>query len=109
MCFHLPNKYSLSENLGRLVWKITSKEHAHKYSFSYRQIKSLLAGAGFRIVEHGYYNFLPRSFLFSRLPPAIGNNGAVAFVYDKIDALLSVLCRGLCQNHYICAERTRDA
>lgn len=105
-CFHLPNKYSLSEALISLVYQFTTVKGSapHSKKFIKKDVEALAQGAGLRVVEYQRYNLLPRN-LTRRLLPFIAKSRSLCFLLDRFDFALSKLFPVLCNQIYFCAEK----
>jgi SAM-dependent methyltransferase len=105
LIFHLPNQYSWIEFLVRVLnrWRKT-KKHEHTKLFTERDVRELLQGTSFRILESGRYNFIPRNS-FNRLPKALADQPWFCRLADAGDNLLARLLPGLCQNWYFILQK----
>ena len=100
ICYHLPNRYSAIEYLGK--W-LTNKFH-HQYRFTFSDIKKLTAATGFILLEKGRYGFLPRNSL-GRLPKRLAYSKALANFWDILDNILSLIFSPFCQNYFFVVRK----
>lgn len=100
LCYHLPNKYSLIEYVGRIF----TKKFSHIYLFTQTDIKKMASDSGIRIISTGQYGILPRNFSH-KLHPVIKYSKFFAAVYDTADYLLSKALKPFCQNHFFIAKK----
>lgn len=100
ICYHLPNKYSLMEFLGKLK---TNNFH-HQYRYTKNDIITLARANNFKIIKVGRYGFLPRNIL-SKLPYRLRFSTSLAYLWDILDNLLSFFLSPFCQNYFFVAQK----
>jgi len=84
LIYHLPNRYSVTEGLGRMLGRI-----AHERRYSRSGTIALLDAAGFTVEDIRYYHWLPRNVLTNR---GLGTEyGLFVRLYLALDGLLSRL------------------
>lgn len=101
ICFHLPNRYQLIENAGRIVGRL---EHFHSKKYSVRDIKELLSSSNMVLEDHGRYGILPRNQM-RKMPSCIKNSYSISWTLDVVDRLLGGMLPILCTNHYFVARK----
>ncbi len=100
-CFHLPRKYSWVEFL---VTALKLPRYRHNYLYSRRDVIHLLNESGFRLLEIGQYNTVPR-MMVSGLPDFIKNSGLFCSFYNLVDTMLAALFPFITQNIYFIASK----
>ena len=100
ICYHLPNRYSWIEYLGKLL---TQKFH-HDYRFTFSDINQLADKTGFTIMESGRYGILPRNSL-GNLPANLAFSITLAYFWDTLDNILSFIFSPICQNYFLIAQK----
>ncbi len=107
-CFHLPNKYSWVENIGKLISrKIQNKlpiGSPHSKTFTYDEIQLLLSKNHFTLLDYKKYSFLPKNFARS-LPKALVGNDFFTLLFTQFDNALSFLFPNLCSQSYFIAQK----
>ncbi|NJN21612.1 MAG: class I SAM-dependent methyltransferase [Leptolyngbya sp. RL_3_1] len=88
-CFHLPNKYSLSEALIALIYQFKPVQFTvpHSKKFTQKAVESLAAEAGLKVVAYQRYNLLPRN-LTRRLLPWVATSNWLCLALDRLDVFL---------------------
>jgi SAM-dependent methyltransferase len=100
-CYHFPNVYSYIEVLGKFVWKALGRNDMnHLYRFHRSEINAICEGAEMKLLETKRYNFIPRTFFFSKMPTSIGNSAPVVFAFNSLDKLGNAVLGLFSQNHY---------
>jgi SAM-dependent methyltransferase len=99
LCFHFPNRFGWIEPAGLLL----GAGHFHMRKYTRADILHLVAEAGFTLLEHGRYNFLPRNKL-SILPSALRDGKLGVNLINTIDGALSAMLPIGTQNHYFIAR-----
>ncbi len=111
ICFHLPNKYSWVENLGKIIpRKIKSKlpiGSPHSKTFSRKDVQMLLAKTDFTLLDYGFYSFLPKNFTYA-LPRNIVQNDIFISLFLGIDRLFAFLLPFMCAQSYFIASKSKD-
>lgn len=97
LCFHLPNRYSWSENLRKTLKRLGANMKAHPVLYTQRTFSDLLLGTALEVVEARRYGFLPRTAL-SDLPRMVRDAPGSVACLNGLDALLEQLLAPLCQN-----------
>ncbi len=100
-CFHLPRKYSWVEYL---VTALKLPRYRHNYLYSRRDVIHLLNGSGFRLLEIGQYNTVPR-MMVSGLPDFIKNSGLFCSFYNLVDTVLAALFPFITQNIFFITSK----
>ena len=100
ICFHLPNRYSWIEALGRMIGRWT-----HRYRYTFADILSLSSTIGFEVIEIRRYAILPRNIWWWGIPKGIGSSFQMARLYDRLESFLSVLLSPICQNYLFVAKK----
>lgn len=100
ICYHLPNRLSWIEYIGKLS---TQKFH-HEYRFTQIEIIQLAKKTGFTILQTGRYGFLPRNSL-GRLPTKFAFSKSLAYLWDTLDNILSFIFSPFCQNYFFVARK----
>jgi SAM-dependent methyltransferase len=103
-CYHFPNRYSWIDWSARRV----PGKHHHEFRFTRRDIETLTAGAGLKLVEARRYGLLPRNF-GHRMPRTLRGSRALASAWDLLDSLLAVPFSTFCQNYYFVALKAEPA
>ena len=102
ICYHLPNRYSLIEFLGKLL---TNKfHHTHRYTRS--DINKLAKNIGFELITAGRYGILPRNSL-GKLPNFLKFSKLLAIIWDLMDQFLGLFFLILCQNYFFVARKPK--
>jgi len=105
--FHFPNRDSWID----LAAKRVPGKHHHLYRYTRGEIERLVRGAALELLETGRYGLLPRNSLHRVLGPWRDTRWS-AEVWDRLDAMLSVVASPIVQNHYFVARKggapTRD-
>lgn len=100
LCFHFPNRFGWTEPVGSALgvnW------YFHQQKYTRRQIKDMVAGAGFELVEWGRYNFLPRNKLI--LPAGWRDSRVGVAALDFVDEMLSTSLRIFTTNHFFVGRK----
>lgn len=100
ICWHLPNRRSWIE----LVARQFAGMHSHRYRFTPTDIRCLLVGAGLTLIDMRTYGLLPRN----SFPQCFGEGRRarwVAWIWDGLDAFLTVPFRCIAQNHAFVARK----
>lgn len=100
ICYHLPNRFSLTEHLGKLF---TKKFH-HDYRFTTSDIVRITEDTNFKLIKIGRYGFLPRNSL-GGLPPKLAFSKTLAYLWNTIDNILSFIFSPVCQNYFFVARK----
>ncbi len=107
LCFHLPNKASWIELMVEVVnLFLKNKKHVHSKKYFKGEFMTLAADSGFKVVEGGRYNIVPRNWL-NAIPGWVSNNEWFVRTYDFFDDLFGVLMSPLCQNWYFILKKGR--
>lgn len=100
ICYHLPNRFSLTELLAKLF----TNKYLHHKRYSEAEIEKLLLLAGLKILEIKRYAILPRNSLGKIFRP-FKESVFLARIYDLLDNILSFLLSPFCQNYYFVAQK----
>jgi len=100
-CFHLPRKYSWVEFL---VTALKLSRYRHNHLYARRDVIHLLNESGFRLLEIGQYNTVPR-MMVSALPDFIKNSRLFCSFYNLIDTVLAALLPFITQNIFFIASK----
>jgi SAM-dependent methyltransferase len=100
LCFHFPNRFGWTERLGRALGANT---YFHQQKYTRRQIKDMVAGAGFDLLEWGRYNFLPRNKMM--MPAGLCDSRAGVAALNFVDDILSKSLRIFTTNHYFVGQK----
>ena len=102
LCFHLPNKYSLTEALARNFF--SKGRYHHTKLFSRTDVEALCAQARLKLLRWGGYNFLPRNST-RNLPDFIKKNMFCTYLFEGVDlALVKLLPWFRTQNYFIAVK-----
>jgi SAM-dependent methyltransferase len=102
LCFHFPNRRGWIEPVAKATGQAPTL-HLRKYG---REDVEALTADGWRLLESGRYNMLPRNQL-CRLPRAICDTEAGTRLIDFADRALSPLS-AFAQNWYFVARKAED-
>lgn len=104
-CFHLPNRFGVSEVLVRALrpWKEFAGHKPHSRTFRPKDIRSLTAHSGLHLEEQGAYNLLPRNMAAEKGVLAQSRRGTLAL--DTADRVLARLLPVVCNQLYFIACR----
>jgi len=105
---HLPNKFSWAENMLLLARKFGVKVLAHDFTYSRGDFYRILDGIGFKVINEGVYNLLPRSSLNKLLPIKLRNSQNVAKLFEWVDYAGSKIFKPICQNRYYVLQKIED-
>jgi len=97
---HLPNKFSWAENMLLLARKFGVKVLAHDFTYSRGDFYRILDGIGFKVIEEGAYNLLPRSSINKLLPFKLRNSEVTSKLFELLDDIGSKIFKPICQNRY---------
>lgn len=95
LCAHFPNKYSWIEAVARRL--NLSSVYTHPYRYTRKDVASLAKRTGFSTNMIRTHGIIPRNSL-SLLPRRVRDSDAFVKFVDRIDEVLGVALRGLCQN-----------
>ncbi len=105
-CFHLPNRYSWVETLITFIYKFAtvngSKPHSKK--FTRKDIEILSKESGFKMLEYGRYNFLPRN-VTKRIFPSAVHSMKFRLIFEKLDMILGRCFPIFCNQTYFCVVK----
>lgn len=99
--YHLPNKYSLIEFLGKRL-----KKFHHQKRFTKKDIQDIAAQAGFKLIKVQRYGLLPRNS-FAKLPEKLKYSTKLASFWDILDQILSITLSPICQNYFFIAKKIK--
>ena len=100
VCYHLPNKYSLTEAVSRLIAK-----PSHQYLYTRKRIHELFHSAGLELVACYRYSLLPRNVFSNRFLSPFSNLKPIVFALELFDNIISILLNPLCQSFFVVARR----
>ncbi len=107
-CFHLPNKFSLVENIIKFIpskmRSFFSLGSPHSKKFSREDVQSLLAKENFELVEYGRYNMFPKNSMLA-LPKSLVKNCFFTTTIKTFDKLLCLFFPLLCTQSYFIAKK----
>lgn len=99
--FHLPNKYSWIEKMGRLCVKYgLTKRYTHNFLYNKKDIQLLANQSGFDLVEARLYRFFPRN-IFRNFPTILTNNKVVIRAFEFFDNIFSFVLKPFSQNYFV--------
>lgn len=100
LCYHLPNRTSWIEFIAA---RIPGKHH-HAFRYTGRDIRTMTAQTGWRLLETERYGLLPRNSL-RRLPDPLRDSPLLANVWDAFDSMLAIPLGPFCQNFAFVTQR----
>lgn len=98
--YHIPNARSWTELLSSFV----PGKHHHRWRYTGKAIRELLARTDFDIVEISDYGFLPR-WLMGRCPAFLSNSAGLAEAFNSLDHVLEKVFPCVCTNHLAVARK----
>ena len=107
LCFHLPNTFSWVEILIEVIYRLGFKIHGsepHSKRYGFKALRELCNKTNFKIIEIGYYNFLPRNLMKRILPQPVQKKGFQK-LWEILDKVFSKYFSLFCSQIYFIAQK----
>lgn len=100
LCYHLPNAYSLIEQIASQLPKM----HHHAYRYTQRDVAALCQQVDLTLQTIERYGFLPRN-IWSKLPKPLSDSPWLLKGLEPLDQGMGKLFSGICQNYLFVAQK----